>query len=90
MFDELNDKSTIVTFTKNVNIINELKIKMFLNNDIFELKNIVFNIDKNITIIDNCQNFIILFIVINCNFLMKRLTKILDNFKISINFIITI
>ena len=54
VFNELNNKLTIVIFTKNVNIINELKIKIFLNNNIFESKNIVFNIDKNITIINSC------------------------------------
>ena len=54
VFNELNDKSTIVIFIKNVNIINKLKIKMLLNNNIFESKNIVFDIDKNIATINNC------------------------------------
>ena len=54
IFDEVNSKLTIINFIKNVNIVNELKAKMFLNNNIIESKNIMFNIDKNITTINSC------------------------------------
>ena len=90
VLNELNDKLTIVIFIKNVNIINNLKVKMFLSNNIIDSKNIIFNVNKNTTIINNCQNFITLLIVTNYNSLIKRLVKIINNFKILINFIITI
>ena len=54
VLNKLNDKFAIVTFIKNVNIINNLKIKMYLSNDIIDSKNIIFNVDKNTIIINSC------------------------------------
>ena len=54
IFSKMNNKSAIVNFIKNVNIVNELKAKMFLDNDIIKLKNIMFNVDKNIVTINSC------------------------------------
>ena len=54
IFDKVNDKLTIINFIKNVNIINKLKAKMLLNNNIIKLKNIIFNVNKNIITINNC------------------------------------
>ena len=53
IFDKINDKLTIINFIKNVNIINKLKTKMFLNNNIIKSKNIIFNVDKDIITINN-------------------------------------
>ena len=54
IFDKVNNKLTINKFIKNVNIVNKLKAKMFLNNNIIKLKNIIFNVDKDIITINNC------------------------------------
>ena len=54
IFDKINDKLTIVNFIKNINIVNELKAKMFLNNNIIKSKNIMLNVDKNIATINSC------------------------------------
>ena len=47
IFDEINDKSTTICFIRYVYLINNLKINIFLNNDILKSKNIVFYIKKN-------------------------------------------
>ena len=86
----MNDKSAIAIFIRNVNIINELKTKLLLKNNIINSKSIVFNVDKNIIIINNCQNFIISLTIINNDFSIKRLIKAVDDLKIFINSIITI
>ena len=54
MFNKVNNKLTIINFIKNVNIVNKLKTKMFLNNNIIRLKNIIFNVNKDIITINNC------------------------------------
>ena len=90
IFDEVNNKSTIVNFIKNVNIINKLKAKMFLNNNIIKSKNIILNVNKNIITINNCQSLITVFIVTNFDFSIKRLVKVANSLNILANSIITI
>ena len=54
IFDKVNSKLTIINFIKNVNIVNKLKTKMLLNNNIIKSKNIMLNVNKNIVTINNC------------------------------------
>ena len=57
IFDEIDETSTKVCFTRYVHIINNLKINIFLSNDILDSKNIVIHVDKQKLIVDNCDNF---------------------------------
>ena len=58
IFNEIDETSIKVCFTRYVHIINNLKINIFLNNDIFDSKNIVIHVDKQKIIVDNCDYFI--------------------------------
>ena len=60
IFDEVDDDSIKINFIRYVYIVNNLKIKLFINNDIFELKNMMFYVNKNKFIIKNCDDFITL------------------------------
>ena len=90
MPDELNDKLTIATFTKNVNIINRLKTKLLLSNNILEPKNIVLDISKNVAIINSCQNLTTSLTVTNRGSPIKRLAKTADDLRVLANSIATI
>ena len=58
IFDEINNDAIKVNFIRYVYIVDNLKIKLFINNDIFESKNMMFYINKNKLIIKSCDNFI--------------------------------
>ena len=59
IFDEIDDDSTKISFIRYVYIVDDLKIKLFINNDIFELKNMISYVNKSKFIIKNFDNFII-------------------------------
>ena len=52
----MKNKSTIICFIRHVYIFESFKIKILLDNDILNFEQIVFNVDKKIVIIDNCQD----------------------------------
>ena len=81
---------TIVCFTRHVYILDNLKIKMLLSNDILKSKQIILNLNKKKMIIDNCQNCIIDFNMINRDIFVKRQMKINDVIKISTCFYVII
>ena len=47
IFDKfINDKLIMINFTRHVYIVDNLKIKMFMNNNIFDLKKIIIDLNK--------------------------------------------
>ena len=58
IFEKTDDDSIKVSFTRYVYIIDDLKIKLLINNDIFESKNMMFHINKSKLTIKSCDNFI--------------------------------
>ena len=47
IFDKfVDDKSIIINFIRYIYIVNNLKIKMFMNNDILDSKKIIINLNK--------------------------------------------
>ncbi len=55
---KINSKKKI-EIHKKIHLVENLKINMFINNDILESKNIIINIQEKKVIISNCQNLII-------------------------------
>ena len=49
------DDSNIIHFKRKIHIVDELKIKMFIEMNIFDSKNIIIDIENKILIIDNCE-----------------------------------
>ena len=85
-----DDKNAIVIFTKRIYIVKELKTKIFMNNDIFESKQINIDVNKQVVIIENCKNIKIQFNVTNTNSQIKRVVRVNEIIKISIKSITTI
>ena len=71
----IDDKSIIVCFTRQVYIVDDLKTKLLLSNDIIDSKNIVSNIEKKKITINSCKNLIIKFNVKNADSIIKRVTR---------------
>ena len=86
----INDFAIIICFIRHVYIVNELKIKMLIINDILESKFMMSNVDREKLIIDNCKNIIVKLNVKNADFLMKRMIRFSNVTKISTRFSITI
>ena len=82
IFGEIDDKTLIMFFIRYIYIVESLKIKMFVNNNILSFENIVFNVEKKFVTIDNCQNLIVKFNVTNNEFSIKRVVRF--NFVIKI------
>ena len=57
IFEKTDDDSVKVSFTRYVYIVDDLKVKLFINNDIFESKNMMFHVNKSKLIIKSCDNF---------------------------------
>ena len=85
-----NDENAIVTFTRQIYIVKELKTKIFLDNDILNSKRMSINVDKQMIIIENCKNIKIQLNVINVESSIKRVTRVNETIKISIKSIFTI
>ena len=79
-----NEKNVIAIFIKSIYIMKKLKIKILLNNDIFDSKQININVKKQIVIIENCKNVKIQLNVINTNSSIKRVIRVNEFIKISI------
>ena len=86
----LDDNSAIVIFIRSVYIVDDLKTKILLNNDIFESKQMILNIIKKKLIINNCQNMIVKLTIVNCEILMKRVVRFVEKIKIFVRFNTTI
>ena len=89
IFDEIDEASTKVCFTRYVHIINNFKINIFLNNDIFDSKDIVIHVDKQKFIVDNCDNFTTSLKIIIKNDddeRVKRIIRFQFNYTISTHF----
>ena len=81
-----NDKSTIEIFTRRVFIVKHLKTKIFFDNDIFESKQMNINVEKKILIIDSCKSLVVQFNLINFESQIKRIVRVNETMKISVNF----
>ena len=91
VFDISTDnKLIIVNFTRYVYIINNLKVKMFINNDFFNSKIIIINLKKQKITIKSCQNITTFFNVINKDISIKRIIKVNNITTILTNFVIII
>ena len=86
----INDEDAIVTFTRQIYIVKELKTKIFFDNDILNSERMSINVNKQIVIIESCKNIKIQLNVINANSQIKRVTRVNEIIKISIKSIFTI
>ena len=86
----IDDFAAIACFIRHVYIVDELKTKMLIINDILESKLIVSNVDKEKLTIDNCKNMIIKLNVKSVDFLIKRVVRFSNVTKISFRFNIII
>ena len=57
IFNKFNNKTINVYFIRFIYIVENFKINVLFNNNIFNLKNIVVYIDKQKLTVDNCDNF---------------------------------
>ena len=87
IFNEINNKSTIVCFIRYFYIINNFKTNILFDNNIFDLKNVVVHINQQKFIIDNCDNFLISLKVIVKNNSNERIKR---NIRSKVNVIILI
>ena len=86
----IDDDDTIVTFTRQIYIVKELKTKIFLNNDILNSEQMNINVDKQIVIIESCKDIRVKLNVINVESQVKRVARVSEIIKISIKSISTI
>ena len=88
----VDESSTIVSFTRHVYIVEKLKIKIFIENNIFNSKLIILDIDKSKLTIENYKKIIIKLNIKNVDLLVKRVVhfnnviKVLTKFNIAIFF----
>ena len=74
LFDNI---STIAKMIMKTHLIDNLKVNMLINNDVFMLQKIKFNFINEKMIIDICQNFVIkIEIVIKKDFEIRRIIRI--------------
>ena len=59
IFDNVNDKSIIAIFTKRVYLVNNLKVKILIDNNILNIKKIILNLNKELMIINSYNNVMI-------------------------------
>ena len=89
IFDKIDDKLITICFIRYLYIINNFKINILFNNNIFDLKNIVVYIKQQKLTIDNCKNFFISLKIIiknNNSEHVKRIIRSKINITISIYF----
>ena len=82
-----NKKSIIVNFIRYAYVVNNLKIKMFINNNIFDSKKMFVDLKNQKIIIENCKHITTSLKIINKNSSIKQIIKINNVTKILINFI---
>ena len=80
----------MINFIRYVYIVDKLKIKMFINNNIFDSKKMIIDLNKQQMTIDNCKNIITSLKIINRDIFVKRIVKINNVIKILIHSIIII
>ena len=85
----IDDKLIVIYFIRQVYIVDDLKIKLFIENDIIDSKSIVFDIEKK-KFINSCQNLIIKLNVKNVDLIIKRVTRARNVFTIFVKFNIAI
>ena len=91
VFDKFVDgELIIINFTRHVYIVDNLKIKMFINNDILDSKKMIIDLNKQQMTIDSCKNIITSLKIINRDTSIKRIIKINDVIKISVHSVIII
>ena len=83
IFNNLNDKAVKICFIKHFYIVNNFKINILLNNNIFELKNMFVHVDKKNFFVDNCDNFVASLKIIIKNNNNERVKRII-RFQINI------
>ena len=77
IFDEIDDKLTIVYFIRYLYIVNNFKTNILFDNNIFDLKNVVVHIEQQKFIINNCDNFSISLKVVVKNNGDERIKRII-------------
>ena len=82
-----NEKSIIVNFIRHAYVVNNLKIKLFINNNILNLKKMFVDLKNQKIIIENYKHITMLLKIINKNSSIKRVIKINNITKILINFV---
>ena len=82
----IDDNFVVINFIKHFYIVDNLKIKMLLDNDILKFEQMILNIFKKRIIIENCQNMIVKLTIINRDTSIKRVTRFAVDVKISIRF----
>ena len=63
--DTSKDKSIVASFSRRVYLVNDLKTKILIENDILSAKRIVLNLNKEQIIIDSCQDVIVQIYIVN-------------------------
>ena len=86
----VDESSTIVNFTRHVYIVEKLKIKILIENNIFNSKLIILDVDRSKLTIENCKKIIIKFNIKNIDFSIKRVVRFSNVIKILIKFNIVI
>ena len=87
---EVNGKPAVASFTRNVNIVDGLKAKMLLGNDIIGPEDIVPNVGKGIATIGSCQGLTTALTVTNLGPPVKRLARAAGSLSIPANSMATI
>ena len=90
IFGKMKSKPAVICFIRHVYIVESLKTKILLNNDVFDSKQIVLNVDKKVVTINSCQNLVIKLNVINADSSVKRVVRVSFAIKISARFSVTV
>ena len=84
-------QSIIDRFSIKIYIVDNFKINLLLNNNVFEVQRTLININNQIIILINCRNLIIsINIIVKKNVNQKHTIKIKTNFNVSIKITIKI
>ena len=70
--DVKNDNSIKIFICREIHLINNFKINMFIDNDVIVSKSVVFNLIKKQVFIDNCNVIIIFNVRLRINYVQQR------------------
>ena len=87
----MSKKKTLITnrFFVEIHIVDELKINLLIDNNVFNAQQTLLNLKTQITTLINCRNFeIFINIIAKKNVDQKRIIRLKNNFKISIEIIV--
>ena len=91
ILDEFNNKTINARFTRFVYIVENFKVNILFNNNIFDLKNIVVYINKQKFIVNNCDDFSTsLKVVTKNNERINRIVQFQTNIFVSIHICMSI